>query len=52
MRSLSLRKEALAELSAGELSAVLGAGPLTNMCVSDRCTGLMCLYTEAVCLEA
>lgn len=51
MRSLSLRKESLAELTAGELSAVPGAGPLTDTCVSVRCTGLMCLYSDAICLE-
>lgn len=55
MRTLVLRKEALAELSTSELSAVGGAGTtdlLTNACVSHRCTGLMCAYTEIVCLEA
>ena len=48
MRSLSLRKEALAELTADELSAVPGGSPLTDTCVSIRCSGVMCLYTEAV----
>jgi len=51
MRSLVLRKEPLAELTTQELTAVAGAGPLTDTCVSVRCSGVMCLYTDVVCLE-
>lgn len=52
MRTLTIRKETLTELSTGELSAVVGGVTgLTDMCVSQRCTGVMCLYTEAVCFE-
>lgn len=55
MRTLVLRKERLADLTTTELSVVGGAGTtdlLTNACVSHRCTGVMCLHTDVVCLEA
>lgn len=52
MPKLVLRKEPLAELTSDELALVAGAGPLTDTCVSVRCTGVMCLYTDVVCLEA
>jgi hypothetical protein len=53
MRTLTLRKEALADLTTEELSAVAGAGVtgLTDACVTQHCTGVMCLYTDVVCLE-
>jgi len=51
VRTLTLRKDVLAELSDDALSTVAGAAPVTNTCVSIRCTGVMCLYTEAVCFE-
>jgi hypothetical protein len=52
VRKLTVRKETLAELSAGELTAVVGGVTgLTDACVTQHCTGVMCLYTEAVCLE-
>jgi hypothetical protein len=49
VRRLTLRKDVLSELSDDALAAVAGASPVTNTCVSVRCTGVMCLYTDAVC---
>ena len=53
MRKLILRKEALAELTTDELSSVAAAGPtgLTDACVTQRCTGIMCLFSDVVCVE-
>lgn len=51
MRKLSLRKEALAELTADELTAVVG-GAKTEICLSDPCitpppTRLDCTFSLA-----
>lgn len=51
MRSLVLRKEVLAQLGEDQLAGVVGAGPITNTCVSVRCSGVPCLYTDVVCLD-
>lgn len=54
MRTLTLRSESLAELTTDELAAVAGATRLlTDACVSQRCTGVMCLfsYDGPICLE-
>jgi hypothetical protein len=50
-RTLTLRKEVLASLSDAELAGVVGAGLLTDPCITRPVTGIWCLYTEAVCFE-
>ncbi len=55
MRTLTLRKETLASLTDGELSAIAAGGTtrfLTDACVTQSCTGIMCLFTEVVCFES
>lgn len=53
MRTLTLRTESLTALTDAELSAVAGGTTafVTEACVTQSCTGLMCLFTEVVCLE-
>ncbi|HEU0132343.1 MAG TPA: hypothetical protein VFQ85_15265 [Mycobacteriales bacterium] len=50
MRTLTLRKELLAELTGEELGQVGGAGLNTQVCLTDPCittpvTGLRCLLS-------
>ncbi len=56
MRTLTLRKEALASLTTDELTSVGAAGTtdlLTQACVTQTCTGIMCLLSNGgpLCLE-
>lgn len=51
MRKLVLRTETLAELTPAELANVAGAGPLTDTCVTVRCTGLQCLVIDLLSVE-
>jgi hypothetical protein len=54
MRKLTLRSEALAELTSEDLSSVAGGTlPLTNTCVSVRCSGVTCLLSDGglLCVE-
>jgi hypothetical protein len=53
MRSLTLRKDTLAELTSDELAAIAGGTlDLTNACVTQSCTGIMCLFTDVICFES
>jgi hypothetical protein len=52
VRKLALRSETLADLTPADLATVAGGSRVvTNACVTQTCTGLMCLYTDVVCLE-
>ena len=50
MRKLSLRKEILSELTADDLSLVVGAGEtivcLTDPCITRPVTGVWCLTRD------
>lgn len=52
MRTLTIRKETLTELTVEELTSIAGGTvDLTNACVTQSCTGIMCLFTEVICFE-